>query len=561
MNYDPRHKITCITLMMIILTGIVIFTIFEFNADAYTNIDDYDIQHISAYTTNDYTDHPTISIESPVHSWRPNYAIPVTVIDNNANRNDQLDEAFDATDPDSHIPTLVIGEPFTLSRSNGTTWIGFYVQPGTPEFERLSLSKSDPTINDPTRLNLNNTNDDPLRLRGDYTDDRPDLTGFIQSTVTDFSSDRNILTFNDEFDILTQNSIDALGIVDSGNTYLGAFDILILDFDHTNLKDILINNEEDDGQHGFNMLNYDISSLGDDIILDKIQINVARQKVAVLDTDGSSGYVPVPQEFVTTIHASDRVGQLQIVLFVSGQDVDSNTEYPLFLDFFSFGYVNDDNSNDTSNDTNETVIANQVIRFELEESTDNQGTFTGTLDYFTVNRENILDGDVYTDMSPTSRNPSFIVIEEQINNNNNNHPALQIKYKDLNANLPTPADESQNAYADKIMASNLRVTDSSGDVLLDTIPVDTQVQITTNLSNTQSTNQPFAYLVQVQDADGVTVAISWISGSLPDSHSFISSASWTPAKTGMHTVTAFVWKSVDDPMILSSPISIDVSVT
>ena len=565
MKYDLGHKITSITLMTIILAGIMTFTLFEFNVDAATNTDDNssDAQHVSEDKTNDYQDHPTISIKSPANSWAPNFAIPITITDNDANQNNQLDETLDAADPDYHIPTLIIGDPFTLSLSNGTTWIGFYVQPRTPEFERLSITKSDPTVNDPAKLNLNNTNDDPLRLRGDYTDDRPDLTGFIQSTVTDFSSARNILTFNDEFDTITQNSIDALGIVDSGNTFLNAFDILILDFDDTNLKDVLINNEED-GQHGFNMLNYDISSLGDDITLDRIQINVARQKVAVLDADGSSGYVPVPQEFVSTIYASDRVGQLQIVLFVSGQNVNSGTEYPIFLDFFSFGYVstsNDNNNNDTDNNdnsnsnTNDTIITNQVIRLELEESPDNQGVFEGTLDYTTVNRLDVLDKDVYTNTSPTSSNPTFIVIEDQTHT-----PKLQITYKDMRANLPnTLVGTSGTTHIDRVTTSNLQLTDSLGDAI-DTITAGTQVQITTDLSNIQNTDQPFAYLVQIQDDDGTIVAISWISGSLPDNHSFTSSASWTPTETGAYTVTAFVWESVDDPTILSSPITVDVNV-
>ena len=554
MKYDLGHKITSVILTTIILTGSISFAVFVFvTDDVSANLADDDTPSVSADAYDVNINTKTISIESPPNQWAPDSAIQIAITDSDANHDNHSDEILDAASSDYDIPTLIIGEPLTLSHSNGTTWIGFYVQAGNPEFERLSISKSDPTINDDTKLNLNNTNDDPLRLRGNYTDDRPDLTGFMQYTVTDFSSARNILTFNDKFDDLTQNSIDALGIVDSGNTFLGAFDILILDLDHTNLKDVLINNDED-GQHGFNMLNYDISSLGSDITLDKIQINVARQKIAVLDTDGPSGYVPIPQEFVTTIYESDIVGQLQIVLFVSGQDVDADTEYPIFLDFFTFGYVDNGDGN-AHNDTDDKIVTNQVIRLELEESTDNQGMFEGALDYVAVNRLNIFDKDVYADMSPTSNHPSFIVIEDQISNS-----ALKIKYGDLSASLPdTLVGQFDVASTDRVTTSNLRIVDSSGDVL-NTVLTDTQVQITTDISNDQNADQLFAYLVQIQDRDGRTVALSWISGLLPAYQPFVSSASWTPTETGTYTVTAFVWESIDNPKILSSPITIDVSV-
>lgn len=555
MTGDLERKTTSLALMAIILTCCISGIILGFTLDTFADSDN--ILNVSAEKTSsstnmsaEHTD-ATISIQTPLDEWMSGSAIPITIVDNGANYDSQRDEVFSVSNPDSIIPTLVIGEPFTLIRSNGTTWIGFYVEGGNSEFERLAISKNDPTINDDTRLNLNGTNDDPLRLRGNHTDDRPDLTGFSQDTVTDFIGYRNILTFDDRFDDRTQNSIDALGIVDSGNTYLNAFDFLILDLDNTNLKDVLINNALDD-QRGFNMLNYDISSLGENISLDMLQINVARQKIAVIDTDGPNGYVRVPQEFVTDIFASDVTGQLQLVLHISEQDVSADIEYPIFVDFFSFGYID---NNDDGDDSNYDLVANQVVRLELEESTDSQGTFEGTLKYVVADSLNIFDEDIIANIDPTSNNAGFVIVDDLINDS-----PLQITYRDLSADVSDVLlGDSVVSYIKRVNASNLRTVDSDK-MDLDSVPVGKQVQVISDLENSQDDDQPFAYMVQIKNSDGVTVALSWISGLLPSNQSFSPTTSWTPTKTGMYTVTVFVWESVDTPTALSAPVTINVNV-
>ena len=108
-------------------------------------------------------------------------------------------------------------------------------------------------------------------------------------------------------------------------------------------------------------------------------------------------------------------------------------------------------------------------------------------------------------------------------------------------------------------ASNLRVVDSFGNSL-DTVSVDQQVQITADLMNGQDRDQAFAYLVQVQDANGVVVSLAWITGSLAPEQSFSPAESWTPSAPGMYTATAFVWESLDNPTALSPPVTLDITV-
>jgi len=46
------------------------------------------------------------------------------------------------------------------------------------------------------------------------------------------------------------------------------------------------------------------------------------------------------------------------------------------------------------------------------------------------------------------------------------------------------------------------------------VTVDKQVMIMADLSNGQDRDQKFAYIVQIQDENGVVISLSWITGSL-----------------------------------------------
>jgi len=90
--------------------------------------------------------------------------------------------------------------------------------------------------------------------------------------------------------------------------------------------------------------------------------------------------------------------------------------------------------------------------------------------------------------------------------------------------------------------------------------VDTQVEITADLTNNQDRTQSFAYLVQIQDENGVTVSLSWITGSLEPGQFMSPSQSWTPTSLGKYTAQIFVWESVDNPDALSVPLTIEINV-
>jgi hypothetical protein len=108
-------------------------------------------------------------------------------------------------------------------------------------------------------------------------------------------------------------------------------------------------------------------------------------------------------------------------------------------------------------------------------------------------------------------------------------------------------------------AANARVVDAFGSSVAE-VSVNQQVQIAADVSNGQSGDQAFAYLVQVQDGDGVTVSLAWITGSLTAGQSMSPALSWTPSASGSYTATVFVWESVDNPTALSPTTSVDIDV-
>lgn len=91
------------------------------------------------------------------------------------------------------------------------------------------------------------------------------------------------------------------------------------------------------------------------------------------------------------------------------------------------------------------------------------------------------------------------------------------------------------------------------------LAVDEPLLVKTNVTNNLNEDQPFTYIVQVKDSEGITEMLTWIKGTMNASSSLGPGISWTPEKTGKYTIEVFVWKSLDDPgLTLTKSISVDV---
>ena len=112
---------------------------------------------------------------------------------------------------------------------------------------------------------------------------------------------------------------------------------------------------------------------------------------------------------------------------------------------------------------------------------------------------------------------------------------------------------------ERVAVSNLGVVDALGSAV-DSISVGQQVNIAADLTSAQSRSQDYAYLLQIQNMDGVTVHLSWAASSLAGFGGANVSQSWTPDETGSYTATVFVWESLTNPTALSPQNSIDITV-
>ena len=112
---------------------------------------------------------------------------------------------------------------------------------------------------------------------------------------------------------------------------------------------------------------------------------------------------------------------------------------------------------------------------------------------------------------------------------------------------------------ERVAVSNLGVVDALGGAV-DSVSVGQQVNIAADLASAQSRSQDYAYLLQIQNMDGVTVHLSWAASSLAGFGGANVSQSWTPDETGSYTATVFVWESLTNPTALSPQNSIDITV-
>ena len=90
--------------------------------------------------------------------------------------------------------------------------------------------------------------------------------------------------------------------------------------------------------------------------------------------------------------------------------------------------------------------------------------------------------------------------------------------------------------------------------------VDQQVQIVADLTNSQDRIQNFAYIVQIEDDEGVSISLAWITGALSPNQRLSPALSWTPDESGMYTAEIFVWESITNPDALSPPLHLEIEV-
>jgi hypothetical protein len=93
-----------------------------------------------------------------------------------------------------------------------------------------------------------------------------------------------------------------------------------------------------------------------------------------------------------------------------------------------------------------------------------------------------------------------------------------------------------------------------------TVETGKQIQIAADLQNNQDFEQDFAYIVQIQNKNGVTVSLAWLTGTLQPAQSFSPAISWIPNEAGQYEATIFVWESINNPSALSHTLTMEINV-
>ncbi len=120
-------------------------------------------------------------------------------------------------------------------------------------------------------------------------------------------------------------------------------------------------------------------------------------------------------------------------------------------------------------------------------------------------------------------------------------------------------DTSSNSSKETVKLSKFRVLDANN-TKIRSINVGQEIQLQSTAAGNLTSDQPFAYIVQIKDEDGITVMLEWVDGSLSPNEPADLAIPWIPEDSGKYNVTIFIWKNLEDPSPFTEPIRTSVEV-
>ena len=139
--------------------------------------------------------------------------------------------------------------------------------------------------------------------------------------------------------------------------------------------------------------------------------------------------------------------------------------------------------------------------------------------------------------------------------------------------LPPPYDISDELYVEvthivvnreplkRVPITDFRIINGAGGIVGEAASGN-PIYIIIYMKNDQhKINQEFSYIVQIEDANNEVVHIDVKNHSLLSYEESSLSTSWMPDMPGIHTVTVFIWDSIDNPIPLSPKMERTILVT
>jgi len=103
---------------------------------------------------------------------------------------------------------------------------------------------------------------------------------------------------------------------------------------------------------------------------------------------------------------------------------------------------------------------------------------------------------------------------------------------------------------ERLTNSPITLTDNLG-TPLKSFQANNRIQIVGSITNEQTFDQKFVYLVQVKDHNDTVESISWIGGELSGQQNLDVSQSWLPKNSGTFFIETYVWNSLEEQIPLS----------
>ena len=340
----------------------------------------------------------TIDIQPSGDAWLSGQEIPVVLTDADANRNSLSDEDLDVLNPGHIIPVLTTGSPVTLA---GAVAVATSPETGGPtppadDVDTLAYTAANGAFAS-ADLDVDARAADPsLRATVDSAETVSAAQRFLvvdYGTAASHHSAETVTTvFNYDFGNLEFDSgvsasdrhVDVYALVGTGSAVLGAGTL--------------------DGATAYR----------------------------IADNGALRGTGALPDAARTLLGGA---GTSLGLLAHFGGAIDLPLEPVILIaDMMSFGFTDD------GEDAGER-IANQVVRLELEETSDDSGVFEGTLEYAMVNQLTIAESSTYSGLALISDTGTLIAIEDLTDED-----TLTVTYNDLGQDgVVTPVSDDEAA--------------------------------------------------------------------------------------------------------------------
>ena len=286
-------------------------------------------------------------------------------------------------------------------------------------------------------LNKNSRADEDLDLFNPEVESIPSLQIGNPFTLENLESARfaGVELVVDEVQMFSQR---AMLRIPSGNVPIPDGSTLVLTLSDTYADLYRSINDPSGTFSGFNFSNYDVRSFDMAIGIDSIDIDITDGvNSSRLISKNSQALINLDKVVGDNVFGMNMSSKVTIIFtFKVGENpvVPEGSVLPVICDFFSFGQINEGVNS-------EKRISNMIARLELEETGDNTGIFSGSLEFILLNQFNILNPDTIEGLRPIADNPTFIAPRSLVDED-----SPRVNYLEIIADgLPTKRADQEEA--------------------------------------------------------------------------------------------------------------------